>query len=623
MLLSHQLAVSAESGIRNVLSMVGRTIDAECIYLVRIPNSSASLHKMDAEDVELTIWHRNGPTAEEAWWKNHYPSSEIDLQPLAFPSVPRARQSENGTLETVLPIMSNPDNFYGYLGIECQDETCKQWIHDDEASSMLSSLLVGYLRRRDVEQALLDSEERWRSLVDNHPEPILITARGRIVHTNEAGAELLGVDTPAAAVGRGTDDFVPDVSNSFLAVGNGMSGAAPSSGESSGDQGGLRRHKLRRQDGGKRKVESVSIPITYNGKPAVQTILRDITEQGESEERYRAFSQTIAEAVWRVDLKEPLSIDTFPELQAEHILEYGHLVESNEVATRLFSDIERQSGVESHDEVLEVYWNREVIEAFVRSGYRLNSQEVSISVTPDASRHFLTNAIGSIEDDRLIGIWGSCIEVTDRVEMERRLLGLLEEEQERIGRDLHDSVGQLLTGIRMLSSNLAAQLAESANESAGIAKKVADFAAEASKHIAEIHKGLAPPQLYNEGVVTALEELSITIDSLPGVSCRFKHDGSTDISDAEAKRHLYRIAQEAVNNALKHASAAEILITFEQRGGRTVLEIRDDGKGFNPDEDGGNSLGLYNMRHRASYLRADLGIESRPGEGTRIVCTMR
>ncbi|NNF03173.1 MAG: PAS domain-containing sensor histidine kinase [Rhodothermales bacterium] len=620
MLLSHQLAVSAEPDIRNVLGMLGRTIDAECLYLVRIPNSAASLHKMDAEDVELTLWHRKGQAAEDAWWKNHYPTAEIDLQPLAFPSIPGASRSANGSFGSVLPIMSDPDNFYGYLGIECEGESCRKWIHNEEASSTLSSLLVSYLRRREVEQSLLDSEERWRSLVDNHPEPILITAKGRIVHTNEAGADILGLDSPAAAVGRSADEFVEGASNQSFAPanGSGRTGTEPNA-----ERAGLRRHRLRRVDGGRRKVESVSIPITYDGKPAVQTVLRDITEQGQSEERFRAISQTIAEAVWRVELKEPLRVDTFPQIQVDHILEHGHLIESNEVATRLFGDIERQSGAASHDEVLELYWNREVIDSFVRSGYRLSSQEVSIVVSSDASRHFLTNAIGTVEDDMLVGIWGSCIEVTDRVEMERRLLGLLEEEQERIGRDLHDSVGQLLTGIRMLSSNLAAQLADAEDEHAGVAQRVADFAAEASMHIADIHKGLAPPQLYNEGVVTALEELCTTIDSLPGASCRFEHDGSTDISDPETKRHLYRIAQEAVNNALKHAEASEIVITLERRGGKSVLEIRDDGKGFNPDECSGNSLGLYNMRHRASFLRAEISIESRPGTGTRIACTMR
>jgi signal transduction histidine kinase len=257
----------------------------------------------------------------------------------------------------------------------------------------------------------------------------------------------------------------------------------------------------------------------------------------------------------------------------------------------------------------------------VKSGYRLNSQEVSIPISGEESRHFLTNAVGTVEDDRLVGIWGSCIEVTDRIDMERRLLGLLEEEQERIGRDLHDSVGQLLTGIRMLSSNLAAQLSESANENSEIAQKVARFAEEASKHIVEIHKGLAPPQLYSEGLVTALEEMAVTIDSLPGVSCRFEHDGSTDISESESKRHLFRIAQEATNNALKHADASEIVLTFEKRNGRTVLEIADDGKGFDADRSGGNSLGLYNMRHRASFLRAELTIDSKPGAGARITCT--
>src|SRR5690606_18510508 len=97
---------------------------------------------------------------------------------------------------------------------------------------------------------------------------------------------------------------------------------------------------------------------------------------------------------------------------------------------------------------------KELMRDFVEAGYSLRNRETSLSWANGAPRHFIVNAVGTVEKGRLVRIWGSIIEVTDRVELERQMVKELERQQHQIGRDLHDGVGQFLTGVRMLSTNL-------------------------------------------------------------------------------------------------------------------------------------------------------------------------
>ena len=213
--------------------------------------------------------------------------------------------------------------------------------------------------------------------------------------------------------------------------------------------------------------------------------------------------------------------------------------------------------------------------------------------------------------------------MTEHVELERRMVNALEEQQQQIGRELHDGVGQLLTGVRMLSQVLVEGYGSSTEQAASLARKIMRFAEEASQSVRNIYYGLTPAQLSMEGLASALGELAANTDALPDIRCTFTYDGRTDITEFQAKLHLYRIAQEAINNALKHARASTIDLSFRTIEDGIEIRIRDNGAGFDPTaKRKSKSLGLNSMHYRARAVRADLLIETVPGGGTVVRCTL-
>ena len=146
------------------------------------------------------------------------------------------------------------------------------------------------------------------------------------------------------------------------------------------------------------------------------------------------------------------------------------------------------------------------------------------------------------------------------------------------------------------------------------------FAQEASEGVRTIYRGLTPAQLYTEDLTLALEELAYNTNALPGIRCRFETDGQVSIDDQEVKLHLYRIAQEAINNALKHAQASEIVLTLCRRDDAIELCVADNGCGLDPGRARADSLGLKTMYYRARTIGGTLRIHSQPGEGTTICC---
>jgi signal transduction histidine kinase len=198
----------------------------------------------------------------------------------------------------------------------------------------------------------------------------------------------------------------------------------------------------------------------------------------------------------------------------------------------------------------------------------------------------------------------------------------LEQQQQRIGRDLHDSVGQLLTGVRMLAQNLEERHVQPGTGGHPQIQSIISYADEAAQHVSDLQRGLMPVQMERAGLAQALQELAGNTDVLPDVCCSYEHDGCTDVHAPETKLQLYRIAQEATNNALKHADPTEIVITLTSTKGMLHLGVEDDGIGFNVDERAHASLGLHSMHYRARAINAELDVQSTQGEGTTVRCRM-
>ena len=215
------------------------------------------------------------------------------------------------------------------------------------------------------------------------------------------------------------------------------------------------------------------------------------------------------------------------------------------------------------------------------------------------------------------------MDVTGRRAFGRALIDAVAAEQRRIGQEMHDGLGQELTGLALSARALANR---AARERDAIAEDLNQLAALATSCIQDarlIVQGLSPLTDADGNLDAALQALARR-SSLSGTPVRFRvrHDATINI-DLKVRNHLYRIAQEAVQNALKHAGATAIEIDLSYRAGSVRLEILDDGRGLPADYPNGAGLGMRTMRFRASAIGARLIIGRRTdGTGNSVVCEL-
>jgi len=205
-------------------------------------------------------------------------------------------------------------------------------------------------------------------------------------------------------------------------------------------------------------------------------------------------------------------------------------------------------------------------------------------------------------------------------ELEREILRTSENEQQRIGRDLHDSLGPHLAAISYAVTFLANDLRERDLPESTRAEEIRELVNEAISLTRGLARGIFPTQMEGAGLAIALKELAHTAARFSGASVSFFENGSAYIADPEVSMQLYRIAQEALNNAVKHGEAKNVTVVVSQSEGSMRLVIADDGKGMPPPSGRTQGIGLHSMSHRARSLGGDLKIESNPEEGTTVSC---
>ena len=352
---------------------------------------------------------------------------------------------------------------------------------------------------------------------------------------------------------------------------------------------------------------------------------RQISEEAlrRSEQRYRYFVGTIAEAIWRIDLVVPVDRMASTTEQVEHLISQGVISETNAATADLlgYDGSEALSG-EPVSELLPVV-GRDLLYDIVEAGYELKQHEHVVG-NDDRPRHFVVNTVGVDSPAGIDGIWGSVTEVTERVEMERRMVEALETQQQRIGRNLHDRVSQQLAGTRMLAQNMMDRHFEPDSKGHRDVEKIIAYVDEAANHVSDLQRGVMPVQVERDGLAQGLQELVSRISRMEGVTCTYAYDGRTDVSDHEAKLQLYRIAQEATRNALTHGQPDRITIRLETVDDTIVMYVSDDGTGFDASgvRRSSTALGLHSMRYRARLIGAAFHVSSTPGEGTEICCLL-
>ncbi len=211
-------------------------------------------------------------------------------------------------------------------------------------------------------------------------------------------------------------------------------------------------------------------------------------------------------------------------------------------------------------------------------------------------------------------------DITERKRLEREILAITEIERKRIGDELHDDLCQFLTGLALQSKVLEEELAARDPSGAASAREVTRRVNRAISMARILAKGLHPVELEANGLMPALEELAANAEKMHGVSCRFQHHRGVFIGDTAAATHLYRISQEALNNAIKHGRAGRIVIRLDRVNGQTVLTVRDNGAGIPGRMENRAGMGLRIMEYRARMIDATLEIRRHPDGGTIVTC---
>ena len=242
---------------------------------------------------------------------------------------------------------------------------------------------------------------------------------------------------------------------------------------------------------------------------------------------------------------------------------------------------------------------------------------------PDGSvRHALADGQALRERRKFVRAALFVRDISERVELQSQLLHVSEREQQRIGRELHDSLGQHLHALFYLAALLEKGLAEKSPARAAEAARLSELLREAIELTHELAHGLQPVKPAPDGLMVALRELAARSRALYRVDCRFECRRPVLIAKSSVATHLYRIAQEAAHNAVKHAHPTRIRVTLAAEGPKVVLGVLDNGTGFRRPARQARGMGLNIMRYRAEAMDGSFVIQPGSRGGTEVVCAV-
>ena len=211
-------------------------------------------------------------------------------------------------------------------------------------------------------------------------------------------------------------------------------------------------------------------------------------------------------------------------------------------------------------------------------------------------------------------------DISQRRELERQIINTSTREQERIGREIHDGLGQQLTAVALLAATLASKLDKAKRPEAAEARALARHLDQALIDSKGITQGLAPVGVSPERLIDALSGMAAQIAQSSGVRCELADGTQPTIDDPVIAAHLYRIAQEAVSNAARHGRPTKIEIRLEQHDDWIRLSVRDDGEWQDQADKERGGLGLHIMGYRAGTLGGTLSVRPQPDGGTLMLC---
>jgi PAS domain S-box-containing protein len=224
------------------------------------------------------------------------------------------------------------------------------------------------------------------------------------------------------------------------------------------------------------------------------------------------------------------------------------------------------------------------------------------------------------DDGRPWFIHGVGFDITERKGLEEAILEISAREQRRIAQDLHDGLGQHLTGIAFMSKVLQEKLSDRSLPEAVEAAKIVQMVNQAIDNTRQLARGLHPVAAEPQGLMSALKKWANEVEDLFHITCIFRCDTPLYIHDGNLATHLYRIAQEAVNNAIRHGKSKTIVLGLSGKNGTGALTIQDDGDGFPAKPSSQPGVGLSIMNYRADMVGGSLKVQANESHGVTVTC---
>jgi two-component system CheB/CheR fusion protein len=354
----------------------------------------------------------------------------------------------------------------------------------------------------------------------------------------------------------------------------------------------------------RRKVEA---DIRSLNAQLEQRVAERTTELRQSEEQLRAILDATADAVVTIDTRGRIVMFN---KSAERI--FGHAASETigQNVRILMPPLER----ERHDTYLAQYRQTGVAHMIGRT------REVT-ACRKDGTVFPIQLSVNEV-DHRGLYV-GFVRDMTAYRALQKEILNIAVLEQRRIGQELHDGTQQELTGLGLLAQNLSDELGHAGTSAASqLAARLAEGIAHANRHVRSLARGMVPIPVGKEGLMLALAELARSTEENSGLSCRFECATPVAVDNDTTATHLYRIAQEAISNAVRHAKAKMLCIRLERADGQLVLEVQDDGIGIEPQSVPSPGVGLRLMAHRCELIGGTLAVKPREEGGTQVICSV-
>lgn len=263
------------------------------------------------------------------------------------------------------------------------------------------------------------------------------------------------------------------------------------------------------------------------------------------------------------------------------------------------------------------------LQAAVIKGETVLNRRCQVTLPDGTRRHVLVDANAWVRRGRFVHARWFVRDITRRVELEGEVLRAAEQERERIGHELHDDICQQLTALEYQSEILVRDVPPARRKLAAEIQQISAGLRRANAHIREIAHGLSPTGLPNpDGLASLLAQLADRTQRVFRRRCRFSCASPVGAVPPSTSIQLYRIAQEAVANAIKHGRASRIEIVLTPSAHELILTVEDNGSGIRDQPRRTDGLGLRIMQYRAGTMNGSIAVQRSPTGGVKVTCTV-